>query len=74
MVINMEHKHHGKSSATFLNSDEIIKELNFKGNETFMDVGCGDGYISLKAIDEYLPEGTVYAVDIYDKAIEDLKE
>jgi len=70
----MEHRHHGKSSATFLNSDEIIKELDFKGNETFMDVGCGDGYISLKAIEEYLPKGTVYAVDFYDKAIEELEE
>lgn len=70
----MGHRHHGKSSATFLNSDEIINELNFKGNETFMDVGCGDGYISIKAIDDYLPDGTVYAIDSYDKSIEDLKE
>ena len=36
----MEHIHHSKSSATFLNSDEILTDLNLKGNETFLDAGC----------------------------------
>lgn len=69
----MEHRHHGKSSATFLDTDDILKQLDFKGNETFMDAGCGDGHISIRAIDEYLPDGCVYAVDFYNQAIEDLK-
>ena len=68
----MEHKHHGKSSAKFLNAEDILDELNLEGNETFMDAGCGDGYISIKAIEEYLPNGTVYAVDIYDESIKSL--
>ena len=66
---NMEHKHHGKSSAGYLDSEEILTELNLRGNETFMDLGCGDGYISIKAINDYLPDGIVYAVDVYDGAI-----
>lgn len=68
----MEHKHHGKSSANYLDSDEILSELNLKGDETFMDLGCGDGHIALKALKDYLPDGTVYAVDVYDVAIEEL--
>lgn len=68
----MEHRHHGKSSANFLDSDEILGELNLGGDETFMDLGCGDGYIAIKAINDYLHEGTVYAVDVYDLAIEEL--
>ena len=32
----MEHKHHGKSSAKFLDSDEILSELDLKGDEVFM--------------------------------------
>ncbi len=68
----MEHVHHAKSSANFLDSDEILGELNLKGDETFMDLGCGDGYIALKAIKDYLPDGNVYAVDAYDVAIEEL--
>ena len=70
----MKHIHHGKSSAKFLDSDEILMKLNFKGDETFMDAGCGDGHISIKAAKEYLPEGTVYAVDAFDEAINVLEE
>lgn len=70
----MEHKHHGKSSATFLDSDEILKELNLKGNETFLDAGCGDGYISKRAIEKYLPQGRVFAVDAYPQSVKELKE
>lgn len=70
----MEHVHHAKSSANFLDSDEILGELNLKGNETFMDLGCGDGYISIRAIKDYLPQGRVYAVDVYDVAIDELNE
>lgn len=70
----MEHRHHGKSSANFLDSDEILNELNLKGNETFLDAGCGDGYISKRAIEKYLPEGKVYAVDAYAESIRELQE
>ncbi len=69
----MEHKHHGKSSAKYLDSKEILSELNLKGDETFLDAGCGDGYISKNAIENYLPDGKVYAVDLYDESINDLK-
>ena len=67
------HRAHGFSSAFFLDSDEILKELDLKGNETFMDAGCGDGHIAIKAIEEYLPDGHVYAVDVYDASIEDME-
>ena len=70
----MEHIHHAKSSENFLNTDEILKELNFNGDETFMDAGCGDGHIAIKAIEEYLPDGEVYAVDAYDAAIGEINE
>lgn len=69
----MEHKHHGKSSAKYLDSEEILSELNLKGDETFLDAGCGDGYISKNAIENYLSDGKVYAVDLYDESINDLK-
>lgn len=70
----MGHKHHGKSSANFLDADEILSEFDFNGNETFLDAGCGDGYISIKAAEKYLPDGKVYAIDSYDKSINDLNE
>lgn len=67
------HRAHGFSSVHFLDSDEILGELDLKGNETFMDAGCGDGHIAIKVIEEYLPDGTVYAVDVYDASIEDME-
>lgn len=70
----MVHRHHGKSSANFLDSGEILNELNFKGDETFMDAGCGDGHIALKAVNEFLPNGRVYAVDNHAESINDLEE
>ena len=67
------HRAHGFSSVHFLDSDGIISELNLNGNETFMDAGCGDGHIAIKVVEEYLPDGTVYAVDVYDASIEDME-
>ena len=64
---------HGFSTELFLVSDEILAELNLKGDEVFMDAGCGDGHNAIKVVEEYLPNGTVYAVDIYDASIEDME-
>lgn len=67
------HRTHGFSSVHFLESDEILNELDLKGDEIFMDAGCGDGHIAIKVIEEYLPRGTVYAVDVYGESIEDME-
>lgn len=67
------HRTHGFSSVHFLDSDEILNELDLKGDEIFMDAGCGDGHIAIKVIEEYLPRGTVYAVDVYGESIEDME-
>ena len=44
------HRAHGFSSAHFLDSDEIIGELNLKGDEVVMDAGCGDGHNAIKIL------------------------
>ena len=67
------HRAHGFSSALFLDSDEIISELNLTGDEVFMDAGCGDGHNAIKVLEDYNHKGTVYAVDIYDASIEDME-
>lgn len=70
----MEHRHHGKSSAKFFNAEDILDELQLKDNETFLDAGCGEGYISKKAASDYLSEGLVYAVDSYAGSVNSLNE
>lgn len=73
MIPKNGHRAHGFSSDFFLDSDEIIKELNLKGNEAIMDAGCGDGHIAIKIIEDYAHKGNVYAVDVYDASIEDME-
>ena len=70
----MEHVHHGKSSEGFLDTDLILEELNFRGCETFMDAGCGDGHFAVRAAEKYLSDGNAYAVDVYDESIEKLND
>ena len=60
------HRIQGRSSEDFLDVDEILRELNLKGDETLMDAGCGDGHVAIKALD-LLPDGVVYALDVYGK-------
>ena len=44
-----------------------------EGN-TFIDVGCGDGYFSLMAAKKTGAKGRVYAVDIDGSRVEMLKD
>lgn len=67
------HRIQGRSSESFLDTVEILNELNLQGNEIFMDAGCGDGHVALKAL-EYIKDGKVYALDIYEDSIDDLKK
>lgn len=68
------HRAHGFSSDFFLDSDEIIQELNLNGDETIMDAGCGDGHIAIKILEDYNHSGTVCAVDVYDASIDDMEK
>ena len=45
MMPSNGHRIHGFSSETFIDAREIIKSLGLKGNEVFMDAGCGDGHV-----------------------------
>lgn len=68
------HRAHGFSSAHFLDSNEILDELELNGDEIFMDAGCGDGHIAIKVLEDYNHMGMVYAVDVYDASIEDMEK
>ena len=68
------HRVQGFSSESFLDANEIINSLNLKGDENFMDAGCGDGHASIEALKILNDNGTVYGVDIYEPSIEDLNK
>ena len=70
-----EHTHKGMSSRCFLDANRIIGGLSIKIGDTFLDVGCGDGYFS-QAASPYvgLDMGRVYALDVDEDAINALKK
>jgi trans-aconitate 2-methyltransferase len=51
---------------------DLISDLQFRGDETVMDAGCGSGVVTLQ-IAEKLPKGTIYAVDSSTEMIASLK-
>lgn len=43
-------------------ANKILKEFDFKGNETILDLGCGDGTIT-NQLAEMVPNGKVVGID-----------
>jgi len=69
------HIHKGRSSSGFLDANRIMEGLSIKIGDTFLDVGCGDGYFSLAASPYVgLDMGRVYALDVDEDAINSLKK
>ena len=52
---------------------EILKKLGIKSSDTVADIGCGIGYFSIPA-SEYLDGNPVYALDIQDEMLEEIKK
>ncbi|TQC51215.1 class I SAM-dependent methyltransferase [Rhodococcus sp. WS4] len=50
-------------------AESSIAKLGLAGGETVLDVGCGDGYVTLR-IAERLPRGSVIGVDASPRMIE----
>ena len=67
------HRAHGFSSANFLDSDEILKELGLNGDETFMDAGCGDGHNAIKVLEAASKNTTIKYAKAFSKFIENLR-
>jgi len=69
-------KHHetkptgaGKSSFGLIDSAKFFRELDLNKGATFLDVACGRGAYSLAASDIIGKDGQVYAVDLWEEGI-----
>lgn len=68
------HRIQGRTTESFIDARDVILRLDLKGDEVFMDAGCGDGHVVMDAYDMMDDTATIYAVDIYEPSIEDLEK
>jgi ubiquinone/menaquinone biosynthesis C-methylase UbiE len=73
---NDEHKPTGagKSSFKLIDTAKFFSELDLQNGVTFLDVACGWGSYSLAASDIVGKEGQVYAVDLWEEGILNLRK
>ena len=64
----------GKSSFGLIDTAKFFRELDLKEGVTFLDVACGWGSYSLAASDIVGKEGRVYAVDLWEEGILNLRK
>jgi ubiquinone/menaquinone biosynthesis C-methylase UbiE len=68
------HKHFGKGALRQWHHPEIsLESIGLRSGMTFMDVGCGYGFFTLQAASIVGEKGKVYAVDIDEASIDQLK-
>jgi ubiquinone/menaquinone biosynthesis C-methylase UbiE len=64
----------GKSSFGLIDTPKFFREIDLKKGVTFLDVACGWGFYSLAAADIVGKEGQVYAVDLWEEGILNLRK
>ena len=72
----MTHQPHGAGRSSFQLVDlaKLIKALNLKPDMVMVDMGCGRGFYSLAMAEHIGPAGIIWAVDLWDEGIRELKE
>lgn len=63
-----------KERDTWQRAEEIIKKLNLKPGSHVADIGCHEGYMTLKLSNIVMGKGKVYAVDVDQSKLELLKK
>ncbi|MCF8053926.1 MAG: class I SAM-dependent methyltransferase [Deltaproteobacteria bacterium] len=70
----IRHSHSGKSSEGFLNRELILANLPIAPNQTILDAGCGDGYMTKEFAKRTTQGGKVYALDTNTSQIDILRK
>lgn len=69
-----KHEHKGKTSESLVDKEKVLRSLNIREGQTVLDAGCGDGYMAIKFAGKVKSTGKVYAMDVDEKAVENLKK
>lgn len=63
----------GKSSYELVDIAAVLGELGLKKGNAVLDLGCGRGQYALAIAEAMTDQGRVYAVDLWNEGIEDLR-
>ncbi|MGD0955076.1 MAG: class I SAM-dependent methyltransferase [Methanotrichaceae archaeon] len=69
----IRHEHHGMSSKGFLDAGEVLRYIGINEGDRFLDLGCGDGHLSIAASQVVGKDGLVYAFDVDEESIAQLQ-
>lgn len=72
-IMKQIHEHNGESSESILDKNVILKELKISAGQNILDAGCGNGYMSKEFSKLVESTGKVYAIDIDEQSIRQLK-
>ncbi|HME55005.1 MAG TPA: class I SAM-dependent methyltransferase [Candidatus Lokiarchaeia archaeon] len=64
------HEHGGQSTRGLIDPKKLLQKVGVKQGDVMLDVGCGDGFISIEAAKDFVgPSGMVHATDVDPSAI-----
>ena len=59
------HEHGGRSSKSLINAKKLLQNIGVNAGDVLLDLGCGDGYISIEASVGFVGKsGKVHATDV----------
>jgi len=56
----------------FLNPDQVFRQIDIKEDMTVADLGCGSGFMTIKASQIVGDDGKVWAVDVQKRALSEI--
>jgi ubiquinone/menaquinone biosynthesis C-methylase UbiE len=56
------------------NPEEVLREIGLRSGDSFVDVGCGEGFFAIPAAKMLGPNGRVYGLDVDEDAIKRLND
>jgi ubiquinone/menaquinone biosynthesis C-methylase UbiE len=67
------HHHDETERRKWQDPEEILSGIGLKQGDTFLDIGCGDGFFTLPAARMVGPEGVIHGLDPDSVALDELR-